>query len=343
MISETMPQPRSHEPPSADLVLVCGGAGFVGSHLCDRLLATGQRVLVLDDLSSGHVSHLAHLRNHPRFTLLRHDITHPLPPEVQQVARIFNLASPASPAQYLPQPVQTTLTNVLGAWHLLELAQRCGARLLQASTSEVYGDPLEHPQREDYWGHVNPVGPRSCYDEGKRCAEALCTAYSTERGVAVRIARIFNTYGPRLRPGDGRVVSNFIVQALHGEPLTVYGDGEQTRSFCYVDDTVEGLLRLMDSDVETPVNIGNPHEHTILELAEVVLRLTGSRSRIESVPLPVDDPQRRCPDIAAARDHLGWQPQVGLEDGLRRTIEHFRALLARPASRTVSLGEHVAL
>jgi UDP-glucuronate decarboxylase len=315
-----------------ETVLVAGGAGFIGSHLCDRLLDAGHRVIALDDLSTGHRGHLEHLLAHPRFALQVHDITAELPPGLG-AARIYNLACPASPVHYQRTPVRTTLTSVVGAWRLLELAQRCGARFLQASTSEVYGDPQVHPQPESYWGHVNPVGPRSCYDEGKRCAEALCYAYERERGVEVRVARIFNTYGPRLRPADGRVVSNFIVQALRGEPLTVYGDGRQTRSFCYVDDTVEGLLRLMESDGSAPVNFGNPREHAVQELAELVLRLTGSTSSIERRPLPTDDPQRRRPDIAAARARLGWEPRVDLEAGLRRTIEHFsRELRAAPAS-----------
>jgi len=322
-------------------VLVTGGAGFVGSHLCDRLLERGRDVLALDDLSTGDAEHVAHLVRHPRFRLVVRDLAAGLPDEARAARRIYNLACPASPAHYQRHPVQTTLTSVLGAWHLLEHAQASGARLLQASTSEVYGDPEVHPQTEDYWGHVNPIGERSCYDEGKRCAEALCFAYRRERGVSIRVARIFNTYGPRLTPGDGRVVSNFIVQALRGEPLTVYGDGSQTRSFCYVDDTVEALLRLMDAALEGPFNIGNPREHTVLELAELVLRLTGSRSRLERRPLPADDPRRRQPDIGAARAALGWEPRVTLEDGLTRTIAYFRALLGltrppgvRPAAAT---------
>jgi UDP-glucuronate decarboxylase len=315
-------------------VLVPGGAGFVGSHLCDRLLAAGHDVLALDDLSTGHARHVEHLAANPRFTLLRHDITQALPVTAAGARRIFNLACPASPAYYQREPVQTVLTSALGAWRLLELASSTGARVLQASTSEVYGDPQVHPQCEDYHGHVNPIGPRSCYDEGKRCAEAMAFAYHRQLHVPIRIARLFNSYGPRLRPGDGRVVSNFIVQALRGEPLTVYGDGRQTRSFCYVDDTVDGLLRLMDADVEGPVNLGNPSEHTVLELAERVLRLTGSRSRLERRPLPADDPQRRKPDIALAERALGWRPRVGLDDGLRRTIEYFRDELDLPVART---------
>jgi UDP-glucuronate decarboxylase len=316
------------------LILVPGGAGFVGSHLCERLLEMGHEVVALDDLSTGHRRHVEHLVARERFRLKLHDMTQPLPPVAAQARRVFNLACPASPAYYQREPVQTTLTSVLGAWRLLELAQSTGARLLQASTSEVYGDPEVHPQTESYWGHANPIGMRSCYDEGKRCAEALFFAYHRQRHVPIRIARLFNCYGPRLRPGDGRVVSNFIVQALQGDPLTVYGDGLQTRSFCYVDDTVDGLLRLMDADFEGPVNLGNPREHTVLELAELVLRLTGSRSTLERRPVPPDDPQRRRPDITLARERLQWEPKVSLEDGLRETIEYFRRELDLPVART---------
>ena len=325
----------ANERAGSELVLVPGGAGFVGSHLCDRLRARGHRVLALDDLSTGDRRHVAHLQSDPGFELREHDIAHALPDDAYPAMRIFNLACPASPAHYQRAPVQTMLTSVLGAWRLLEMAQRSGAHLLQASTSEVYGDPLVHPQTEAYWGHANPIGERSCYDEGKRCAEAMCFAYWRERRLPIRVARIFNTYGPRLRPGDGRVVSNFIVQALRGEPLTVYGHGQQTRSFCYVDDTVEGLLRLMDAGETGPVNIGNPREHTVLELAERVLQLTGSRSRLERRPLPADDPQRRCPDIGTARRLLGWEPRVALDDGLRRTIDYFRGVLGLSMPRTV--------
>jgi len=321
-----------------DLVLVPGGAGFLGSHLCERLLARGHQVLALDDLSTGHRRHLAHLEREARFGFVVHDMTKPLPAAAADARFAYNLACPASPAWYQKKPVQTTLTSVLGAWHLLEMAHRNGARLMQASTSEVYGDPQVHPQTEDYAGHVNAIGPRSCYDEGKRCAEALYFAYGRERGVVFRVARIFNSYGPRLSPGDGRVVSNFIVQALRGEPLTVYGDGEQTRSFCYVDDTVEGLLRVMDCDLQEPINIGNPVEHTVLELAEKVLRLTGSRSTLTLKPLPADDPRRRRPDISRARKHLGWQPRVSLEDGLAETIAWFRRELGLPVPRTFLAG-----
>jgi UDP-glucuronate decarboxylase len=319
------------------LVLVTGGAGFIGSHLCDRLVERGHDVLALDDLSSGDRRNLRHLQGRGRFQLKLHDVMLPPPPLTAPVQQVFNLACPASPLHYQTQPVRTTLTSVLGAWHMLELARAHGARLLQASTSEVYGDPDAHPQHESYHGNVNPVGPRSCYDEGKRCAEALCFACWRQYRQPIRVARIFNTYGPRLRPGDGRVVSNFIVQALQGEPLTVYGDGQHTRSFCYVDDTVEGLLRLMEGEVEGPLNIGNPVEHTVLELAERVLRLTRSGSRIVHQPLPPDDPQRRCPDIRLAERKLGWRPAVDLDDGLRATIEWFRHELNLGA--LVSLGE----
>jgi UDP-glucuronate decarboxylase len=309
------------------LAVVTGGAGFIGSHLCDRLLDAGWRVLALDDFSTGHPHNVQHLESHPHFELVCADVTSPLPPQVAQADRFYNLACPASPSQYQRTPVHTTLTSLLGAWQILALAERSGARVFHASTSEVYGDPLEHPQREDYHGYVNPIGPRACYDEGKRCAETLCFAFHLERKVPIRIARVFNTYGPRLRPGDGRVVSNFIVQALRGEPLTVYGSGEQTRSFCYVDDTVEGIRRLTEGDIEGPMNIGNPVEHTMLELAALVLRLTKSRSRIEHRALPVDDPRRRCPDISRMRGHFGWQPRVSLEDGLRETIAYFETEL----------------
>ncbi len=315
----------NHTPASVSQpVLVTGAAGFVGSHLCDRLIEQGCEVIGLDDLSTGDMGHLSQLRGNPRFRFLRHDITLPLPSQCWEAGRIYNLACPASPAYYQRHPVHTVLASTLGAWRLLEIAQSTGARLLQVSTSEVYGDPQVHPQHEGYWGHVNPIGMRSCYDEGKRCAEAMCYAYARERGISVRVARLFNCFGPRLRPGDGRVVSNFIVQALGGRPLTVYGDGMQTRSFCYVDDTVRGLMLLMDSHTTRPVNIGNPQEYTMLELAERVLELTGSSSPVEHHPLPADDPTRRKPDIGVAREQLGWKPRIKLEDGLRRTISYFR-------------------
>ncbi|HEY9107353.1 MAG TPA: UDP-glucuronic acid decarboxylase family protein [Roseateles sp.] len=310
-----------------DTVLVTGAAGFIGSHLCEALLARGHRVMAVDNLSTGDIAHLDRLLGHAGFTFQRRDVAQEPTPDMARAGRIFNLACPASPAYYQQAPVDTVLSSVLGAWRLLELARLSGARLLQTSTSEVYGDAQQHPQQESYWGHVNPNGARSCYDEGKRCAEAMLMAWRQQHAVDVCMARIFNTYGPRLRPGDGRVVSNFIVQALQGDDLTVYGDGQQTRSFCYVDDTVRGLLLMMNSGEVGPVNIGNPGEHTMLELAEQVLRLTGSRSRLVFRPLPQDDPRRRCPDIALARSMLGWQPEVALEEGLQRTIHHFRELL----------------
>lgn len=313
-------------------VLVAGAAGFVGSHLCERLVEHGETVIGLDDLSTGALAHLAALHRHPRFHFERHDIAEPLPQALHDVGAIYNLACPASPAYYQRHPIETLRASTLGSWRLLELAARAGARLLQASTSEVYGDPQVHPQHEDYWGHVNPIGPRSCYDEGKRCAEAMCYAHARERGVAVRVARLFNSYGERLRPGDGRVVSNFVCQALAGHALTIYGDGLQTRSFCHVSDTVRALLALMRSDWSGPVNIGNPQEHTVLELAQRVLMLTGSASKLTFEPRPVDDPVRRKPDISTARRVLRWQPEVPLDEGLRRTIAHFRRLRVDGAS-----------
>jgi UDP-glucuronate decarboxylase len=305
-------------------VMVSGGAGFLGSHLCERLLAAGQEVLCVDNFYTGTKRNVRHLLANPRFELLRHDVTFPL---YVEVSRIFNLACPASPVHYQRDPVQTTKTSVHGSINMLGLAKRVGARILQASTSEVYGDPEVHPQNESYWGRVNPIGVRSCYDEGKRCAETLFFDYYRQYGTEIKVARIFNTYGPRMHASDGRVVSNFIVQALRGESLTIFGDGQQTRSFCYVDDLIDGLMRLMDSpaDLTGPLNLGNPAESTMLELAETVLRLTRSSSRLEFKPLPSDDPRRRQPDIALARARLGWQPQVPLEDGLRATIDYFRA------------------
>ena len=306
-------------------ILVTGGAGFLGSHLCDRLLADGHAVVCLDSFLTGQEANIAALHTHPRFALLRQDVAQPVALPVHQ---IFNLACAASPPQYQRDPIHTTQTLVLGAMNVLELAQRHGARVLQASTSEVYGNPLVHPQHEGYWGHVNPIGPRACYDEGKRCAETLFFDYQRHRGVDVRVVRIFNTYGPRMRPDDGRVVSNFIVQALRGEPLTLYGDGLQTRSFCYVDDLIEGMVRMVRQDHEAgPVNLGNPGEFTIRELAEWVLRLTGSRSALAWRPLPADDPAHRRPDIAKAQSALDWTPQVSLEDGLKETIAYFRRVL----------------
>ena len=304
-------------------ILVTGGAGFIGSHLCERLLDEGHEVTALDDFSTGARENVARLGERPRFTLVEHDVRHPFDREVD---RIYNLASPASPPKYQKDPVRTTMTNVLGAFHALELARRTGARVLQASTSEVYGDPEVHPQPESYRGAVNPVGIRACYDEGKRCAESLMMDYHRHHGVPVRIARIFNTYGPGMAPDDGRVVSNFILRALRGEALCIHGDGSQTRSFCYVDDLVEGFLRLMEHPHEHgPVNLGNPGEFTVLELAEEVLRLTGNRGRIVFAPLPEDDPRQRRPVIDRAREVLGFEPRIALRQGLRRTIESFRA------------------
>jgi UDP-glucuronate decarboxylase len=314
---------------NARRVLVTGGAGFLGSHLCDRLIARGDEVLCVDSFLTGREANLAHLLDHPRFTLHRHDVTQPFDAEVDE---IYSLACPASPPRYQHDPIHTLRTSVLGALNLLDLARKRGARILQASTSEVYGDPLQHPQSEGYWGHVNPVGLRSCYDEGKRCAETLFMDYHRQHGLDVRIVRIFNTYGPRMDPQDGRVVSNFIVQALRGEPLTLYGEGTQTRSFCFVDDLVEGFLRFMDKPGFTgPLNLGNPGEFTVAQLAQQVLALTGSRSKCVHLPLPADDPTQRRPDIHLAQSQLGWKPQVALQEGLVRTIEWFRQEMARSA------------
>jgi UDP-glucuronate decarboxylase len=309
-------------------VLVTGGAGFLGSHLCDRLIARGDDVLCVDNFFTGSKRNVAHLFNQPHFELMRHDVTFPLYVEVDQ---IFNLACPASPVHYQYDPVQTTKTTVHGAINMLGLAKRVRARILQASTSEVYGDPEVHPQTEDYWGRVNPIGIRSCYDEGKRCAETLFFDYHRQHKLEIKVMRIFNTYGPRMHPNDGRVVSNFIVQALKGEDITIYGDGQQTRSFCYVDDLIEGMVRLMDSPpgFTGPVNMGNPGEFTMLELAETVLRLVGSRSKLVFHPLPQDDPRQRKPDISLANKELNWQPQVSLADGLKETIAYFRGVLER--------------
>ena len=303
-------------------ILVTGGAGFLGSHLCDRLIEAGHDVICLDNFFTGTKRNIEHLISHPRFELMRHDVTFPLYVEVDQ---IYNLACPASPIHYQHDPVQTTKTSVHGAINMLGLAKRLRCRILQASTSEVYGDPTVHPQREDYWGNVNPVGPRSCYDEGKRCAETLFFDYYRQHKLDIKVARIFNTYGPRMHPNDGRVVSNFVVQALKGEPITIYGDGRQTRSFCYVDDLVEGLIRLMGSpkDFTGPVNLGNPREFTILELAELAIEMTGSRSNLTYLPLPQDDPKQRQPDIVLAKERLNWEPTVPLRDGLKRTIAYF--------------------
>jgi len=304
-------------------VLVTGGAGFLGSHFCDRLVADGCDVLCADNFFSGTKDNIAHLIGNPRFELLRHDVTFPLYVEVDE---IYNLACPASPIHYQYDPVQTTKTSVHGAINMLGLAKRTKAKIFHASTSEVYGDPTVHPQTEDYWGHVNPIGLRSCYDEGKRCAETLFFDYRRQHKVRIKVARIFNTYGPRMHPNDGRVVSNFIEQALKGAPITVYGDGKQTRSFCYVDDLIDALVRLMatSDDFTGPVNLGNPEEFTILELARKVIANTGSRSEIVFEPLPSDDPMQRQPDISLARQMLQWEPVVALNEGLRRTISYFR-------------------
>ena len=322
---------------SSRRILVTGGAGFLGSFLCERLLAQGHEVLCVDNFFTGRRRNIAHLLDHPGFELLRHDITFPLYVEVDE---IYNLACPASPIHYQFDPVQTTKTSVHGAINMLGLAKRVKAKILQASTSEVYGDPTQHPQREDYWGNVNPIGPRACYDEGKRCAETLFFDYWRQHKLRIKVARIFNTYGPRMHPNDGRVVSNFIVQALLNRPITVYGDGSQTRSFCYVDDLIEGLLRLMatEDSVTGPINLGNPAEFTILELARKVIDKTGSRSRIEFRPLPENDPVRRQPDIGRARELLGWEPTVPLDEGLVRTIAYFDELLREDPKAAQRLG-----
>jgi UDP-glucuronate decarboxylase len=303
--------------------MVTGGAGFLGSHLCDRLLDEGHEVLCVDNLFTGTKQNIAHLRDHPCFEFLRHDVTLPLFVEVDE---IYNLACPASPIHYQYDPVQTTKTSVHGAINMLGLAKRLGCKILQASTSEVYGDPAVHPQTEEYWGNVNPIGPRSCYDEGKRCAETLFFDYNRQHGVPIKVARIFNTYGPRMHPADGRVVSNFIMQGLQGDPITIYGDGEQTRSFCFVDDLIDGLVKLMDSsgDITGPINLGNPTEFTMAELAHKVISATGSKSSLVHVDLPPDDPRQRKPDITKARTLLGWEPHVPLEEGLQSTIAYFR-------------------
>ena len=314
--------------PNQKMILVTGGAGFVGSHLCERLLEAGNNVLCVDSYRTGSRANIFHLLGRPDFEMVRHDVINPLHVEVQE---IYNLACPASPQHYQYDPIQTTKTSFMGAMNMLGLAKRTGAKILQASTSEIYGDPSIHPQTEDYWGNVNPIGTRSCYDEGKRVAETLFFDYHRKHAIPIKVARIFNTYGPRMHPNDGRVVSNFIVQALKGEDITIYGDGSQTRSFCYVSDLVDGLVRLMASPPETtgPINLGNPGEFSMLELAERVLSLVGSASRIVYRPLPADDPRQRQPDIAIAKRDLGWAPTVALEDGLRETIAYFRDLLER--------------
>jgi UDP-glucuronate decarboxylase len=312
-------------------ILVTGGAGFLGSFLCERLLERGDEVLCVDNFYTGTRFNIEHLIGHPRFELMRHDVTFPLYVEVDE---IYNLACPASPIHYQYDPVQTTKTSVHGAINMLGLAKRLKAKILQASTSEIYGDPIVHPQTEDYWGNVNPIGVRSCYDEGKRCAETLFFDYNRQHRVAIKVARIFNTYGPRMHPNDGRVVSNFIVQALKGEPITVYGDGSQTRSFCFASDLVSGLIALMDSgpEITGPINLGNPVEFTVRELAALVITLTGSRSKIVHEPLPHDDPRQRKPDISLAKAQLGWEPKISLDQGLRQTIAYFeKAIVAPPA------------
>ena len=307
-------------------VLVTGGAGFIGSHLCERLLEEGREVICLDNFFTGCKQNIAHLTGNPGFELIRHDITEPI---LLEVDRIYNLACPASPVHYQYNPVKTIKTSVMGTIHMLGMAKRVGARILQASTSEVYGDPQAHPQTEEYWGNVNPIGIRSCYDEGKRVAETLMMDYHRQNSVDIKIVRIFNTYGPRMAINDGRVVSNFIIQALKGEDITVYGDGGQTRSFCFVSDLVEGMLMMMECEAfPGPVNLGNPVETTILEFAERIIALTGSKSRIVFKPLPADDPRQRQPDITLARSRLGWEPQVGVETGLGKTIGYFDALLS---------------
>ena len=311
---------------TARRVLVTGGAGFIGTHLCERLLARGDEVLCVDNFYTGTRHNVQHLLSNPLFELQRHDVCFPLYVEVDE---IFNLACPASPIHYQFDPVQTTKVSVHGAINVLGLAKRVKAKILQASTSEVYGDPTVHPQREEYWGNVNPIGPRSCYDEGKRCAETLFFDYRRQHRLPIKVARIFNTYGPRMHPNDGRVVSNFIIQALRNEDITIYGTGSQTRSFCYVDDLVEGLLRLMETpdEVTGPVNLGNPAEFTILQLAQEVIALTGSSAKIVNRPLPIDDPKQRCPDISRAQELLSWTPGVKLRDGLVKTIAYFEKLL----------------
>ncbi len=309
-------------------ILVTGGAGFIGSHLCETLLKEGREVICVDNFFTGTKANIVHLLDEPYFEIMRHDICFPLYVEVDE---IYNLACPASPIHYQRDPVQTTKVSVLGSINMLGLAKRLKIKILQASTSEVYGDPEIHPQPEIYWGNVNPIGPRACYDEGKRCAETLFFDYHRQHGIKIKVVRIFNTYGPRMHPDDGRVVSNFIVQALKNEPITVYGDGNQTRSFCYVDDLVEGIIRMMNSpdDFIGPVNLGNPEEYRIIELAETIIKLIGSRSKVVFKPLPQDDPKRRRPKIDLAKENLGWEPKFSLEQGLKRTIEYFDSLLSK--------------
>jgi len=313
-------------------ILVTGGAGFLGSHLCERLLNRGADVICLDNLFSGTKDNIAHLFTNPNFEFVRHDVTFPFYVEVDE---IFNLACPASPIHYQRDPVQTTKTSVHGAINMLGLAKRTGARILQASTSEVYGDPEVHPQEESYWGHVNPIGIRACYDEGKRCAETLFFDYNRQHGVDIKVARIFNTFGPRMHPNDGRVVSNFIIQALQNQPITIYGDGAQTRSFCFVDDLIEGFIRFMDSDsgVTGPINLGNPQEMTMIALAEEIIEISGSKSKIDFMPLPSDDPRQRRPDISNAKELLAWTPKVSTREGLAQTVRYFNSLLEKTHGR----------
>ncbi len=316
-------------------VLVTGGAGFLGSHLCERLISEGYHVICLDNFFTGTMKNIDHLRDHRSFEVLRHDITHPLYVEVDE---IYNLACPASPIHYQQDPVQTTKTSVIGAINMLGLSKRLRAKIMQASTSEVYGDPSVHPQTEDYWGNVNPIGPRSCYDEGKRCAETLFFDYKRQHNLPIKVVRIFNTYGPRTHPNDGRVVSSFIVQALLGRDITIFGEGQQTRSFCYVDDLIEGFIRTMRTDetVSGPINLGNPGEFTILELAELIIDIVGSKSKLVKLPLPEDDPKQRKPDISKASEIMGWIPKVSLREGLLRTIPYFEQLIRE--SRADKLG-----
>jgi len=327
----TIRDPKIQRPSGRKRILVTGGAGFLGSHLSEHLLNEGHSVICVDNFFTGQERNISHLRSSKNFEVVTHDISHPFTAEVDE---IYNLACPASPPQYQVDPIQTTKTSVLGALHVLDLARERGAKVFQASTSEVYGDPLVHPQPEAYWGHVNPIGIRSCYDEGKRCAETLFFDYARFHNVRIKIVRIFNTYGPRMHPQDGRVVSNFIVQALRGNDITIYGDGSQTRSFCYVDDLIDGFVRLMNSpdEVTGPINIGNPGEFTVLELASLVVDLVNSQSRIVHLPLPSDDPRQRKPDITQAEQQLGWSPKVKLVDGLRLTIEYFDDLLSQASS-----------
>jgi UDP-glucuronate decarboxylase len=318
-------------------ILVTGGAGFLGSHLCERLLAAGANVICLDNFFSGSRKNIEHLLDHKAFELMRHDVTHPLYIEVDQ---IYNLACPASPIHYQRDPVQTTKTSVHGAINLLGLAKRLRAKILQASTSEIYGDPSVHPQVEDYWGNVNPIGPRSCYDEGKRCAETLFFDYYRQHNMPIKVVRIFNTYGPRMHPNDGRVMSNFIVQALLGRDITIYGDGSQTRSFCYVDDLIDGLIRMMATPAANvgPINIGNPEEFTILQLAKLVIEMTGSHSKIIHRPKPQDDPRKRRPDISRAQETLNWSPRISLDEGLKKTVAYFEKMLHDESIRAKLLG-----